>query len=1695
MSDYWLLATDYWLLTTVSGVRQGTGERFTTTVDADGVYHVAVPAGRYDVTATAFGYQPASLTGVEVITGFLTLNDFALKPAPTGRLAGQVTEAGTGRPLIAEVTVIGTPVKVSTDAQGRFSLSLPPGIYQVSASAPRHRAQTVEAEVSTPGSETGLTFALPTALSILLVDADSWLGVNVTTYFRYALDQLGYPYTVRLVLDTANVPTAAEMSSYDIVLWVNPWSSPGWIEVRQRHDTAVTDALRAYLNGGGRLLIIGQDIGYWDSGEGLAPGFYRQYLHAIYQEDDAGNTLTGVTNDVLAGIHLILDDVYAYKRGDFLAGDGISPADPPATSIITYDASGRSGGLRVATDAYRLIYLSFGLEGAGPRDRFVQTLGEALAWLGRPGFVKTVDQATTAPGATLTYQLRLSNTSSTDLPGATVSDPLPAQVDYVPGSATCSGPQPCAPTYDPASRAIRWSGTLAATSALTFTFQATVARPLIGGTVLTNTATLDDGRGRPLAASAVTTVEGPNLSGSTKQASPAVVGPGDLLTYTITLRGSTRSDAPNTRLTDPIPAGTTYVAGSVIGPGDGLQPPATYNPDTRQIEWTGTVPGAGAPPAAYTWSDSDQPGGPVYNWIDITGIGTPITGLGDDTNVGPFDIGFPFPFYDQTFNTFRLCSNGFLSFTSTSTAYNNQLLPSGAEPFNLLAIWWDDLIFNSAGQAFYWTNQADTLVVSFVGVPRLTSGGPYTFQAILKADGTITYQYQSMQDTRLDEATIGIQNGDGTAGITVAHNQAYVHDRLAVRFSPPAAGGRPATISFRVRVNSDVPANTTIANTATVTDSADLTYRLSASSLVQPADLSTSVKTVEPEVAETGQALRYTISLRNTGAADAPRVTVTDTLPADVTFVPGSITGGASYDPATRSVTWTGNVPRNDQQTITFQATVNPGLVAGTRIFNTVTIDDGLRPPYQRLATAVVQAADLSASRKVVDRDVAASGEELSYLITLTNLGFLTASQVSLVDPLPAGTTYVPGSATSGATYNAAANRIEWQGTVPARSGYTAIDSTQPGGPSFNWVDITDIGTRLAGLGDDTNLGPFDVGFDFPFYGQVFRQFYLSSNGFLSFSPIRGDNYINYHLPTPLAPGYLVAMFWDDLTFSSQGQAYTWANGRDTLIVSFVGVPRYESGGPYTFQAILRADGSITLQYLDMRGTRLNEATIGVQNADGSEGLTVAADQDYVRNNLAVLIRPPATAEIGFRVRLGDSLPFETTVVNTAAIDDGRGRVIQCSATTRVNTVDLSGSTFNVDRNTARPGDTLTYRTELRNAGSATANAQVSIPLPGQATYVAGSATGGATYDAAGHRITWTGEVPATFTFAVRLAAPLANATRVETVATVNDGVHPPFTRTATTTVQAPDLAGSTKSVDQSVADVGQTLNYTVLVQNSGDVSAEATVTDTLPANTTYVDGSARATTGHAPVYDPANRWLVWRGTLPPRSRMALMLAVQVTDYGPIVNRAAINDGQGMVVERTAETRPLATPTPVVVEVVIPAARADTGYVTSEDRMGNRFGVREIYTGVDDRPQTPVTLNGAFQFDLSALPADARILDARVELIGLDNRFLDPTAHSRWTLVLLDSSVDRGWTGLGYWHIHNASIEATLSPALTEADLEVGKANVFDFGSGLVALQSRLTTTQRASFRLDGTADRPRLRQVFAWDGAAPPVLRVKYTR
>jgi subtilisin family serine protease len=193
----------------------------------------------------------------------------------------------------------------------------------------------------------------------------------------------------------------------------------------------------------------------------------------------------------------------------------------------------------------------------------------------------------------------------------------------------------------------------------------------------------------------------------------------------------------------------------------------------------------------YIWIDSDEPGGPAYDWEDITDVGEQLPMSGDDQNIGPYDLGFDFPYYGELFNSIQICSNGWISPTSTSTVYYNGQLPDPNAPSNMIAALWDDLYFPSGGECWFYSD-ATHAVVSYIGVPHISGYGPYTFQIILSANGAITYNY----DTTYPEydATIGIQNGDGSIGLMVAYNAGYVHDEMSVRFvaswlsADPSAG-------------------------------------------------------------------------------------------------------------------------------------------------------------------------------------------------------------------------------------------------------------------------------------------------------------------------------------------------------------------------------------------------------------------------------------------------------------------------------------------------------------------------------------------------------------------------------------------------------------------------------------------------------------------------------------------------------------------------------------------------------------------------------------------------------------------------------------------------------------------------------------------------------------------------------------------
>lgn len=216
--------------------------------------------------------------------------------------------------------------------------------------------------------------------------------------------------------------------------------------------------------------------------------------------------------------------------------------------------------------------------------------------------------------------------------------------------------------------------------------------------------------------------------------------------------------------------------------------------------------GAGGPDTfGYTWIDSDTsaPGSPVYNWIPINGLGTRVTGLADDNVVGPFPIGFDFPYYWYSVNSFYLSSNGYISFGDNFNAASPfHAVPSPVRPNNVLAPLMSDLDFSTGiGSCWYWTNaNNDTLIVEYDSARFWSTGGVNTFQIILsRLDSTVTFQYQKQTGTPYNGWTadssnsIGIENVTGTIGLRYLFmglpNYNMPHDSLTVRFIPPASSG------------------------------------------------------------------------------------------------------------------------------------------------------------------------------------------------------------------------------------------------------------------------------------------------------------------------------------------------------------------------------------------------------------------------------------------------------------------------------------------------------------------------------------------------------------------------------------------------------------------------------------------------------------------------------------------------------------------------------------------------------------------------------------------------------------------------------------------------------------------------------------------------------------------------------------------
>ncbi|HHG84809.1 MAG TPA: hypothetical protein ENJ82_08660, partial [Bacteroidetes bacterium] len=238
--------------------------------------------------------------------------------------------------------------------------------------------------------------------------------------------------------------------------------------------------------------------------------------------------------------------------------------------------------------------------------------------------------------------------------------------------------------------------------------------------------------------------------------------------------------------------------------------------------------GNGGPDAyGYTWIDSHEPG-LSFSWVDITSrpSAVQLMGLGDEGLSSYLSIGFPFQYYWNTEDHLRIGANGWISFEPGTSSNANcfQAMPQqlGGATNNTLAPFMTDLSFASnnsnfpnKGELWFWSNQLDSVVISFIDVPWWKDDslgasppdweGENTFQVILSGqDSSITYQYLSLSDTAfLDrigcntDLVIGIENIQGVIGLQ-PYADSVVANNYAIKFIAPATNILPVADAYAV---------------------------------------------------------------------------------------------------------------------------------------------------------------------------------------------------------------------------------------------------------------------------------------------------------------------------------------------------------------------------------------------------------------------------------------------------------------------------------------------------------------------------------------------------------------------------------------------------------------------------------------------------------------------------------------------------------------------------------------------------------------------------------------------------------------------------------------------------------------------------------------------------------------------------------
>jgi uncharacterized repeat protein (TIGR01451 family) len=195
-------------------------------------------------------------------------------------------------------------------------------------------------------------------------------------------------------------------------------------------------------------------------------------------------------------------------------------------------------------------------------------------------------------------------------------------------------------------------------------------------------------------------------------------------------------------------------------------------------------------------------------------------------------------------------------------------------------------------------------------------------------------------------------------------------------------------------------------------------------SLAWLSDLGDSTFQPHQRTAIAGEKITYTLLLQNSGPVTR-HISMQNGLPPDLTILPGTIRGAASWDGANHRIFWNGFLPPGAQHAISYQMEAGTGLTPGMPITNSamITVANGLLPyPLVRENVIWAEMPDLQGTLTAI-ANTPRSANRITYTLTITNQGLAPSNPISVNVRLPddlhfitdtvqatmPGTTIIPG--------------------------------------------------------------------------------------------------------------------------------------------------------------------------------------------------------------------------------------------------------------------------------------------------------------------------------------------------------------------------------------------------------------------------------------------------------------------------------------------------------------------------------------------------------------------------------------------------------------------------------------------------------------------------------------------------------------